>query len=105
MTQQELIAKIEDQSIISKSYGKGTVSKVKLSENTIYFDVVFIVDGIQVNKSFSANIAFEKNALEFENEEISSFYNQLKNTLVSNTKVEAPMIEKKLISDNISFTF
>ena len=60
MTQQELISKIENQSIISQMYGKGTISKVRLSGNTIYFDIVFIVNGIQVNKSFSATIAVEK---------------------------------------------
>jgi len=102
MTQQELIAKIENQSIISQMYGNGTISRVRLSENTIYFDIVFIVNGIQVNKSFSATIAVEKNVLEFENEETASFYNELKNTLVPSVKVEVPIIEKKIISDDVS---
>lgn len=102
MTQQELISKIENQSIISQMYGKGTISKVRLSGSTIYFDIVFIVNGIQVNKSFSATIAVEKNVLEFENEETASFYNELKNTLVPSDKVEVPIIEKKIISDDVS---
>ena len=102
MTQQELISKIENQSIISQMYGKGTISKVRLSGSTIYFDIVFIVNCIQLNKSFSATIAVEKNVLEFENEEITSFYNELKNTLVPSVKVEVPIIEKKIISDDVS---
>ena len=102
MTQQELISKIENQSIISQMYGKGTISKVRLSGSTIYFDIVFTVNGIQVNKSFSATIAVEKNVLEFENEETATFYNELKNTLVPSVKVEVPIIEKKIISDDVS---
>lgn len=102
MTQQELIAKIENQSIISQMYGSGTISKVRLDEGTIYFDIVFVVDGAQVNQSFSATIAVEKNILEFKNEEVASFYNELKNTLVPNVKVETHIIEKKIISDDVS---
>lgn len=102
MTQQELISKIENQSIISQMYGKGTISKVSLSEGSIYFDIVFIVNGIQVNKSFSAPIAVEKNVLEFENEETASFYNELKNSLVPSVKGEVSIIEKKIISDDVS---
>ena len=102
MTQQELISKIENQSIISQMYGNGTISKVSLSEGSIYFDIVFIVNGIQVKKSFSATIAVEKNVLEFENEEIASFYNELKNTLVQSVKGEVSIIEKKIISDDVS---
>jgi serine protease inhibitor len=83
-------------------YGNGTISKVRLSRSAIYFDIVFIVNGIQVNKSFSATIAVEKNVLEFENEETASFYNELKNTLVPSVKVEVPIIEKKIISDDVS---
>lgn len=102
MTQQELILKIEKQSIISKMYGSGTISKVRIDGNSIYLDIIFVINGTKVNKSFSATIAVEKNVLEFENEEVASFYNELKNTLILSTKVETPIIEKKVISNDVS---
>lgn len=102
MTQQELIAKIENQSIISQMYGRGTISKVRLCGNTIYFDIVFVVNGVKASKSFSATIAVEKKVLKFENEEVDFFYNELKKSLISNTKVETTIIEKKIISDDVS---
>lgn len=102
MTQQELIEKIENQSIISQIYGVGTINKIRLEGKTIYFDIIFNVNGIQVNKSFSAIIAVEKKVLEFENEEVAFFYNELKNVLVSSVKVETQKVEKKIIYDDIS---
>ena len=63
MTQQELITRIENQSIVSKMYGNGTISKVRIDESSIYFDIVFTANGVQVNKTFSATIAVEKREL------------------------------------------
>ena len=102
MTQQELITRIENQSIVSKMYGKGTISKVRIEGSSIYFDIVFVANGVQVNKTFFATIAVENRALEFEDEEVISFYNELKNTLVPNVKAETSIIEKKIISDEVS---
>lgn len=102
MTQQELITRIENQSIVSKMYGNGTISKVRIDGSSIYFDIVFVDNGVQVNKTFSATIAVEKRALEFEDEEVISFYNELKNTLAPNVKAETSIIEKKIISDDVS---
>lgn len=73
MTQQELIEKIENQSIISQIYGVGTINKIRLEGKTIYFDIIFNVNGIQVNKSFSAIIAVEKKFLNLKTKKLPFF--------------------------------
>lgn len=107
MTQQELISKIENKIVINNIYGRGTISKVRINDNTIYFDIIFVANGVSINKTFSASIAVEKNVLKFDDEEVSSFYNELTHCLESNTiikKVGNRAVENKTTSHYISIS-
>lgn len=103
MRQQEIITKIENQVVKSNMYGIGTITKVRINDNNIYFDIMFIIDGNFTIKTFSAFIAVEKKVLEFEDEEIASFYAELKQNIEStNLKNEISLNEKKNITNNVS---
>ena len=100
MTQQELISKLENQYINSLLYGRGRINKVRVDGDNVYFDIVFIINEVSVNKTFSATIALEKKVLEFEETDVLFFYHELKKTLAPSVKKDENVISKSESIDN-----